>query len=98
MPPRLKTNPTIVRLAADLQLRASADPDTAILRFCRKKIEGFIADFPCTTLSQLLETACAHLHTVFIEIHDDAELRALEQRFLARREHAFVNLAEQLGP
>ena len=98
MPPRLKTNPTIARLAADLQLRGGADPSAAILRFCRKQIEGFLAAFPCTTLSQLLDTASAHLDTVFIEVHDDSELRALELRFLSRREHAFVNLAGQLGP
>jgi hypothetical protein len=98
MAQRLKTNPTIARLAVDLQLRGGADPSAAILRFCRKKIEAFLSAFPCPTLSQLLETACAHLDTVFIEIHDDTELRALEQRFLGRREHAFVNLAAQLGP
>jgi hypothetical protein len=85
-------------LAADLELRASADPTAAILRMCRKKIEGFLAEFPCATLSQLLETACAHLHTIFIEIHTDTELRAIERKYLERREYAFVDLAKQLGP
>lgn len=98
MAPRLKTNPTIARLAADLHLRGSDDPSAAIVRFCRKKVEGFLSAFPCTTLTQLLETACAHLDTVFVEIHNDAQLRALEQQYLARREHAFVNLGGQLGP
>jgi hypothetical protein len=98
MPLRLKTNPTVARLAADLHLRSSADPAAAILRYCRKKIDTYLADFPCATLTQLLDTACAHLHTVFVEIHGDAELRAVEQQYLARGEHAFAGLRGQLGP
>src|SRR6266511_2062999 len=95
MPERLRADPNVVRLAADLELRASADPTAAILRMCRKKIEGLLVDFPCATLTQLLETACAYLDTIFIEIHDDMELRAVEQKYLARGEHAFVGLAKQ---
>ena len=98
MPPKLRTDPTIARLAADLELRASADPAAAIVRMCRKKLEGFLAEFPCDTLSQLLETACARLDTTFVEIHSDAELHAVERKYLDRREHAFVELGKQLGP
>jgi hypothetical protein len=46
----------------------------------------------------LLELACARLDTIFVEIHSDADLRAVERKYVDRREHAFANLAKQLGP
>jgi hypothetical protein len=95
---KLKTNPTIARLAADLNLRSSDDPIAAILRACRKKIQAFVDEFPCATLTDLLDLAAAKLDTVFIEIFDDQQLRAVEREYLGRREVAFAGLASQLGP
>lgn len=98
MASRLKTNPTIARLAADLNLRGSGDPIAAIVRACRKKIHAFVEEFPCATLDELLNVAAAKLDTVFIEIHDDEQLHAVEREYVERRELAFAGLAEQLGP
>jgi hypothetical protein len=98
MAQRLKSNPAISRLAADLNLRSGPDPAAAILRHCRKKIEAFLNEIHCDTLDQLLDLATAKLDTVFIELHTDEDLRAIESTYLARREAAFVDLAGQLGP
>lgn len=98
MATKLKTNPTIARLAADLNLRTSDDAIAAILRACRKKIQAFVDEFPCATLTDLLNVAAAKLDTVFIEIHDDQQVRAIEREYVDRREVAFAGLAKQLGP
>lgn len=98
MPLRLKTDPTIARLAADLKLRGSTDPSAAIVRDCHKKIQSFLAEYPCQTLTQLLNTATAKLDTVFVKIHNDEELCAVEREYLQRGEVAFVDLAKQFGP
>lgn len=95
---KLKANPTIARLAADLNLRSSGDPVATILRSCHKKIHAFVEEFPCATLTELLDLAAAKLDTVFIEIHDDEQLRNVEREYLQRREVAFAGLATQLAP
>lgn len=97
MSPRLKTDPTIARLAADLNLRASPDPSGAIVRLCHRKIQTFLTEIPCSTLTELLDLAMAKLDTTFTEIHDDHQLRSVEREYLQRREFAFVDLAKQLS-
>lgn len=97
MPPKLKDDPSIWRLAADLDLKPGPDPVTAILRACQKKTRSFLREFPCTTLTELLDTAAAKLDTLFIEIHTNEELLQIKRDFTLRGEISFANLEDQLS-
>ena len=96
--PGLKSSFQIARLAADLRLAQHGDPVAAILRFCHKRIDDILKEFPCTTLSDLMRAVAAKLDTLFIEIRDDARVADVRTDYLARGELVFATLAEQLGP
>jgi hypothetical protein len=98
MSPGLKSSFQIAGLAADLRLHHKGDPVAAILAFCHKRINAVFREFRCATLSELMSAAAARLDTLFIEIHDDADLARLRATYLARGELVFATLAEQLGP
>lgn len=74
-PTNLKRSHKIHSLAADLGIKATADPVRDIVRFCEKRIARFLKDFPdCKTLSQLLDISASKLGTKFEEIHSDDQL------------------------
>ena len=98
MSPGLKNSFQIARLAADLGLHHKGDPVTVILTFCHRRINKVFREFRCTTLSELMSAAAARLDTLFIEIHDDANLARVRASYLDRSELIFATLAEQLGP
>ena len=94
----LKNSFQITRLAADLRLHHKEDPVTSILTFCHRRINSVIREFRCTTLSGLMRAAAASLDTLFIEIHDAADLARVSESYLERGELIFATLAQQLGP
>ena len=98
MSPSLKNSFQIARLAADLGLHHKSDPVAMILAFCHRRINDVFGEFCCTTLSGLMHAAAARLDTLFIEIHDDADLARVRVSYLERGELIFATLAEQLGP
>ena len=56
-PATLKRSYKIQALASDLGIRTSGDPIRDILRFCERRIQRFLRDFPeCQTLVQLLDS------------------------------------------
>ena len=95
---RLKSDPQVWRLAADLGLRPTADPVADIRAFCRKRLRALLRDFHCTTLRELLDTAAAHLDTLFVEIHTDEQLDEVKREYVAKGEVIFATLDTQLSP
>ena len=95
---RLKSDPQVWRLAADLGLRPTADPVADIRAFCRKRLRALLGDFRCSTLRELLATATAHLDTLFVEIRSDEQLEQTKREWVAKGELAFATLDAQLGP
>lgn len=97
MSPKLKSDFQIARLAADLGLRHDGNPVAAIVAFCNKRVHGFLKEFNCSTLSDLLSAAAARLDTLLIEIHNDADLERAKGEYIAKGEMAFVTLRDQLA-
>lgn len=93
-----KSSQKIHSLARDLGLKTGEQPVTAILNFCRKRVRAFLREFPnVRTLGELLDVAANKLQTRFEEIHSDADLKALVEKYVARGEKSFAILAQELG-
>jgi hypothetical protein len=93
-----KLSPKIHSLARDLGLKAGEQPVPAILNACRKRVRAFLREFPnVSTLTELLDVAANKLRTRFEEIHSDADLAALVEKYLARGEKSFAVLGQELG-
>jgi hypothetical protein len=95
---RLKSDPQVWRLAADLGLRPTANPVADIRAFCRTRLRAFLRDFPCATLRDLLETATAQLDTLFVEVRSDEHLDQVKREYVTKGELVFATLDTQLGP
>lgn len=95
---RLKSDPQVWRLAADLGLRPTVDPVADIRAFCRKRLRALLRDYGCTSLRELLDTAAAHLDTLFVEIRSDEQLEQVKRDHVAKGELVFATLDTQLGP
>jgi hypothetical protein len=98
MPPSLKSNIQIWRLAADLRLNRDADPVASIVAFCRKRVRAIQREFGSQTLGDLLSAVAARVDTLFIEVHTDADVARVSAEYARRGEVIFVTLAEQLAP
>jgi hypothetical protein len=98
-PTALKRSYKIHALAGDLGIRPSGDPVRDIVRFCDKRVQRFLRDFPdCKNLTQLLDISAAKLGTRFEEIHSDDQLDEVRTRYLRQGEKAFASLHEELLP
>jgi hypothetical protein len=98
MPKKLKNDMQVWKLARDLGLKPKDDPLTDIIRHCLNRLRSILKDYPCETLTDLLETAATILDTVFVEIHSDEDLERLKSEYLEKGETAFALLEEELGP
>lgn len=94
----LKSDMQVWNLARDLGLDPKDDPLAEILRYCISRLHSFLAEFPCETLTDLLEMAAANLDTIFIEIHSDTDLHRIKMEFLQKGEMAFATLEKELKP
>lgn len=97
MAAKLKSDPRLLRLASDLGLRHGGDPIGGILRHCYKQIREYLHEYPCATLTELLQLAAVKLDVVFKEIHSDEDLVALRNDYCRRGEVAFADLENQLS-
>jgi hypothetical protein len=95
---RLRSDPQVWRLAADLGLNPTGNPVADIRAFSRKRLRALIRDFGCSTLRELLDAATARLDTLFIEIHSDEQLEQIKREYVAKGELVFATLDTQLGP
>src|ERR1044071_7456058 len=98
MPSSLKNDLQIWKLAKDLGLKPREDPLAQILDHCRDRIRSFLREFPCDSLSDLLENAATHLETIFVEVKTNEDLRELRNHYFNRGEKAFAILEDELGP
>lgn len=98
MAAKLKTSLQIWKLATDLGLDPKDNPLGQILHHCFKRVRSFLTEFPCDTLSELLEVAAAKLDTIFVEIHSDDELQNVRHEYMEKGEIAFAALEKELGP
>lgn len=88
----------ILALAADLGIKASADPVRDILAYCEKRVRRFLRDFPdCHTLTELLDIVASKLGTRFEVIASDDELLEVRDRYARLGERPFATLHEDLG-
>ena len=94
----LKRSYKVQALASDLGIKSSDDPVRDILRFCTKRVRGFLRDFPeCHTLTDLLQIMASKLGTRFEEIRSDAELDEVRTRHLRQGDKCFATLREELS-
>lgn len=98
MAPRRYQANRLMELATDLGLDLSADPREEIFRYAVERLRSFLRDFPCSTLTELLDTSAALLDTLFVEIRTDDELVRVQAEYKERKERAFVRLHEDLKP
>jgi hypothetical protein len=92
----LKQSKKIWTLAKDLGIRHIDNPVSDILDYCEKKFRKFLKHASdCTTLSELLNWSAAMLGTVFEEIHSDADLMNLKNKYMKMGEKIFAILEEQ---
>ena len=97
-PATLKRSYKIQALASDLGIRASGDPIRDIVRFCERRIQRFLRDFPeCQTLVQLLDLSASKLGTKFEEVQSDGQLEEVRGRYLRQGEKAFASLHDELS-
>lgn len=97
MPRSLRNEFQIRRLALDLRLDPASDPVAAIRAYCRKRIDGFLREIRCTTLSDLLAIAQDRLGTFFIELRTEGDLVRVRQEYVDRGELGFARIAEELS-
>jgi hypothetical protein len=98
MPAPLRNSATVHTLARDLGLKPGADPLAAILNHCEQRVRGYVAEFSCETLSDLLDLTAAKVGTQFRRLETDDDLASLREEFVARGEIAFANLRNELTP
>lgn len=93
---------SVIRMASELNLAASATPVSSILRFCLQKIDRWLreseSESTARTLSEVQETACARLRLAFEEIWSDDDLQRVVSKYVARGEIVFATLADDLDP
>ena len=97
--PKAKQIPLeIVALAKDLGIRTKNDPFAEIVKFCEKKVEMFLAEIDeCESLTDFLDWICNKANTIFIEIHNDADLKNTADKYIQRNEKVFANLKNELS-
>ena len=98
MSPKLNSSLTIHRLAADLELRPTANPVQVILAYCHRAVKKFLAEHgPVTSLGALLDLLADRLGTRIVEIRSNQELYKLQQEYVKRGEKIFATLDQELG-
>jgi hypothetical protein len=93
MSERLNANATIRVLAHDLGLPSKVRPVQQITHFCEQRIGRWLAELPGKhDATTILDIAAAKLSATIIEVHTEAELIALQQRYVSQGEAGFAFL------
>lgn len=97
MPQKLKESFQVRQLVIDLGLKPSGHAIADVLRYCDKRVHGFLRDYPeCETLTDLLAWIAAKVKTKFEVIYSDQDLDRVQVEYLAKGEKAFVSLRQDL--
>lgn len=79
---KLKESFAIQKLVSELGIEPTGDPVADILRYCGKRVKGFLAESPeCVTLTELLEWIAAKVKTDFEEVHNDEDIEAIKLKY-----------------
>ena len=98
MPSGLKNSIPVWKLARDLGIGATDDPIAAVIKFCDKRVKGFLKIFPdCATLPDLLDCVAAKLGTVFEIVTSDEDLRQIQRKYVLKSEKIFATLDRELS-
>lgn len=99
MPSALRNSAALRTLARDLGIKRPVDLVSEILKYCNRRIEKFLKEYPSDvqSLGNLLDLVAAKVGTCFRIIDTDADLLAIQREFLNRGETAFANLVRELS-
>lgn len=96
----LRQTPQIHKLATDLgiRMRPGDDPVAAILKYTESRVKSLLVGVTdCHTLSELLDWIANKVGTSFELIRSDEDLHRIKEKYLARREAAFVRLEDEFS-
>jgi len=72
-------SPKVWEIASALSLAENGSAADAVLRYCERRTQGILADFPeCANPAELLVIMTAMLGTRFEEVRSDEELLELQ--------------------
>jgi hypothetical protein len=96
---RLDREPAVLRMASELGVPTD-DPVSAILRFCRQRIDRVCRECgrTVTNLAELQGAVCKHLCLVFEDIRTDKDLERVVAKYVSMREFGFAALRGDLDP
>ncbi|MGI8813308.1 MAG: hypothetical protein ACR2IH_12400 [Pyrinomonadaceae bacterium] len=88
----------LFKLAEDLGLKASADPQAAILEYCRIKVDTFLREMgDCISLSDFLNWMANRVGTSFRIVRHNVDLENIKSEFLNLGEKVFARLESELS-
>lgn len=96
MASRLNQKREVRTLARDLGLKVGAEPVRAIVEYCRRRVQAYVEEYRCESLTDLLEIVGAKIGVVFVEVHDDGDIVRLAREHVAKGEHSFARIDEEL--
>src|SRR5437660_11080596 len=94
---RLRSAPSVVKIAEELQLSGN-DPVSAVLGYCRTRVDGWIKSFKGQmTLPRLHQLVDEHLSLRHVVVRTDQELDDLIREQLERHEVIFGTLKSEFA-
>lgn len=94
MSSNLKSSVKIWKLASDLGLKPKDDAVWEVVAYCKKRVIKILKD--CQDFKKLLDFVAATVGTVFEEVHDDADLLRVKDKYLTAGETGFATLEKEL--
>ncbi len=94
---RLRSSPGVVKIAEELQLSGN-DPISAVLGYCRTRVDSWIKSFKGQmTLTRLHQLVDQHLSLRHVVVRTDQELDELVHEQIGRREVIFGALKDEFA-
>ena len=94
---KLKDSPIIIKIANELGLKRSYNAERAIRNYCIKRANKIVKSFgKIKDLNQLLDVVSSYLNMKFEEVHDNASLVKIAEKYLKKGELFFHNLDREL--
>ena len=97
MPGKLRNNLMVRTLASDLGLKPTDDPVSEIIKFCHKKVAGFLADFPhCSNPVELFKSRCRSASNRISGSSLRCRMEQVRVEFLGKKEPGFISIHKEL--
>jgi len=99
----INENSKIHLLAYDLGIKKSSNPEERIREYCFLKVENLLNEFvykekgSVNSLDKLLEITAAKLGLMFEEVHSDYDLQEIKNRYVDKRELAFLEFMDDFN-